>query len=130
VAGKPAIKVEGARELRKALGRMEDGLSDLTALHREIAERVASDARERAPSLSGKLRGSIKGKGYKTRAAVTAGSKLVPYAGPIHFGWPARNIKPQPFLYDALDHRKGEIVNAYEERVGELVKRLDRETPG
>ncbi len=109
---------------------MEDGLSDLTALHRDIAERVASDARERAPSLSGRLRGSIKGKGYKTRASVEAGSRLVPYAGPIHFGWPKRNIKPQPFLYDALDRRKGEIVNAYEERVGELVKRLDRETPG
>jgi len=32
---------------------------------------------------------------------VQAGRASVPYAGPIHWGWPARNIEPQPFLTDA-----------------------------
>lgn len=128
--GKPAVKVTGAKELRKALKHMGDDLSDLTALHRELAEMVASAARQRAPRRSGALAGSIKGKGSTSRASVTAGSRTVPYAGPIHFGWPARNIAPQPFLYDALDSRKREVVSRYEDRVGDLVKRLDRETPG
>lgn len=131
MAGKgPAVEVHGAKELRKALQRMGDDLADFTALHRELAEMVAGAARSRAPVLSGKLAGSVKGKGSKTRARVTAGSRLVPYAGPIHFGWPRHNISPQPFLYDALDSRKREVVSRYEDRVGDLVKRLDRETPG
>jgi hypothetical protein len=63
-------------------------------------------------------------------SAVTAGSRSVPYAGPIHFGWPRHNIKPQPFLYDAADRRINDVVNVYEKRVDALVTRLDRETPG
>lgn len=131
MAGKgPAVEVTGAKELRRALTRMGDDLADLTELHRDIAEAVASTARQRAPRRSGNLAASVKGKGYKTRALVTAGSRSILYAGPIHFGWPARNIEPQPFLYDALDSRKREVVAKYEDRVGDLVKRVDRDTPG
>ncbi len=25
----------------------------------------------------------------------------MPYAGPIHYGWPRRNIEPQPWLVNA-----------------------------
>ena len=128
--GKPAVQVTGAKELRKALKNMGNDLSDLTALHRELAEMVAQAARSRVPVRSGALRDSIRGKGAKTRASVQAGARMVPYAGPIHFGWPARNISPQPFLYDALEARKREVVNRYEDRIGDLVKKVDRETPG
>ena len=131
MAGKgPAVRVTGAKELRKALKNMGNDLSDLTALHRDLAEMVAQSARSKVPVRSGALSASIRGKGTKTRASVQAGSRMVPYAGPIHFGWPARNISPQPFLYDALDARKREVVSRYEDRVGDLVKKLDRETPG
>ena len=130
MAGKPAVQVTGAKELRKALKNMGDDLSDLTALHRELAEMVASAARSRTPVRSGRLMQSVRGKGSKTRASVTAGGRGVVYAGPIHFGWPAHNIEPQPFLYDALDARKRAVVDRYESRIGDLVKKLDRETPG
>ena len=131
MAGKgPAVQVTGARELRRAMKNMGHDLSDLTALHRDLAELVASDARNRAPKRTGKLAASVKGRATRTRATVLAGGPMIPYAGPIHFGWPARNIEPQPFLYDALDARKREVVNRYEDRVGDLVKKLDRETPG
>ncbi len=64
------------------------------------------------------------------RAAVAAGKRRTPYAGVIHFGWPKHNIEPQPFLYKALDRRYDEVVAIYEKRLDDLVKRLDRETPG
>jgi hypothetical protein len=127
---KPAVQVTGAKELRKALQRMGADLGDLTRIHRDVAGIVREAAVQRVPVRSGKLRATIKGKGTKARATVTAGSRPVPYAGPIHFGWPARNIEPQPFLYDALDERKGEVARRYEDLVGDLVKKLDRETPG
>lgn len=126
---KPAIKVEGAKELRKALGRMGADLKDLTKINREAADTVAGDARGRAPRLTGRLAGSVKSRATKTRASVQAGGRLVPYAGPIHFGWSARNIEAQPFLYTALDRRRDEVVRRYQRRVDELVVRVGRETP-
>lgn len=114
--------------------RMGADMKDLTAINREVADKVVGEARGRAPVRSGRLRRSIKPKATQTRAAVRAGGgsgkNLVLYAGPIHFGWFLRNIDPQPFLYDALDARKDEIVRRYERRVAQLVEKLDRETPG
>ena len=105
-------------------------LRDLTAVHREAADKVQGEARARVPRLTGALSKTIKSRATKTSARVEAGSRLVPYAGPIHFGWPRRNIEPQPFLYDALESRRDQVVDVYEKRVSELVRRLDRETPG
>ena len=47
----------------------------------------------------------------------------MPYAGPMHFGWRARAIDPNPFLYDALDERRDEVVAAYEKQTADLLKK-------
>jgi hypothetical protein len=60
---------------------------------------------------------------------VKAGGRLVPYAGPIHFGWPRHNIAPNPFIYDALDDRKAEVIDKYEAHIEALVEKVGRETP-
>lgn len=104
-------------------------LKDITKVNRAAAEDVAQHARQRAPVLTGRLKRTIRAGATQKRGTVAAGSRLVVYAGPIHFGWPARNIGPQPFIYDALDERREEVVAKYAERVGELVRRVGRETP-
>jgi hypothetical protein len=43
----------------------------------------------------------VRGSGTQAAAIVRAGRAAVPYAGPIHWGWPSRHIKAQPWLYDA-----------------------------
>ncbi len=129
MAGKPVVQVTGAKELRAALKHMGADLKDLTRTNKAAAQPVAERAREIAPNVSGRLSGSTRATATRTQGLVAAGGSAVPYAGPIHFGWRARNISPQPFLYDALDQRKDEVVRVYEERVGELVIRVGRETP-
>jgi len=128
-AGQPAIQVQGAKELRAALKRMGADLVDLTAINKAAAEKVAESARDIVPHLTGALGGTIKATATRTRGRVQAGSRPVPYAGPIHFGWPARNISPQPFLYEALDERRDEVVEAYEAHIEALVEKVGRETP-
>lgn len=124
------IQVTGAKELRRALKRMDADLKDLTRINKSAAEIVARTARERAPVLTGRLRNTIKVGATRTRGTVSAGNRgNVPYAGPIHFGWPQRNISPQPFIYDALDERRSEVVELYQTRVADLVTRVGRETP-
>ncbi len=46
----------------------------------------------------------------------------MPYAGPIIFGWHKHDIKPQPFIYHALDARRGEVLVAYEAALGRLIE--------
>ena len=118
------IGVEGARELRKALKTVGDeakaGLKDVNV---EVAEIVARAAVTKVPARSGALRETIRAAGAQTRASVKAGFKKVPYAGVIHFGWPARKIAPQPFLYDALDARRDEVVDTYANGMADLLRK-------
>jgi hypothetical protein len=94
----PVVQVEGARELRATLKRAGDDLGDLKGVHDEIARLIAGVAATRAPKLTGRLAGSIRGSGAKTVATVRAGGASIPYAKVIHFGWPAHNISANPFL--------------------------------
>lgn len=125
----PGVQITGARELRAALVKMGAGLGELKDIHREAAEDVATAARGGAPRVSGDLIGTIRVSVRQTGAGVLAGGRGVLYAGPIHFGWHRRHIVPQPFLYDALDERAGEVAERYQRRVDELVDALDDATP-
>lgn len=127
--GRPAIEVEGGPRLRKALRQTSDGLADLKDAHADSADIVASEARSLVEVRTGGLLGTIRTDRRATGASVLAGRSRVPYAGVYHFGWPAHNIEPHPFLYDALDHRRDEVVARYDAEVGRLVKRFDREAP-
>jgi hypothetical protein len=129
MAGKPAVQVTGAVEFRAAMKRMGADLSDLTKIHREAAKPVLETSRSIVPRVSGTLAGSLRISATKASAKVLSGSAAVPYAGPIHFGWPARNIRPQPFLYDALDQRADEVVEKYEAHIEALVEKVAAETP-
>ena len=118
------VSVEGARELRKALKTVGDeAKAGLKETNLEVAEIVARAAVTKVPAQSGALRETIRAAGAQTRASVKAGFKKVPYAGVIHFGWPDRGIAPQPFLYDALDSRRGEVVDAYQSGMADLLRK-------
>ena len=108
-----SIKATGVKELRREIRKMGDDLEDLTALNLDVATLVSDRAKDIVPRRTGTLADTIRPAGTKTAGRVRAGFKRVPYAGVIHFGFPARRITPQPFLYDALDQRRGEVFNAY-----------------
>lgn len=116
------IELEGQREFRRALRAMGDDLDDLKAAHLAGARIVMKEALELVPVLTGTLQETIRASGTKTRGVVRAGYKRVPWAGPIHFGWPDRNITPQPFLYDAIDHRRDEVLDVYWDRVTRIAR--------
>lgn len=135
--GRPiTIKVEGARELRRALKRGGDDVGDMRKVHREIARDLASTSRPLVPHRTGKLAASLKGEGTQTKARIVAGSASVPYAGPIHFGWPTRPnpgrgvrggpIPANPFLYTAVDRRRDEVMAAYQEHVERICSKVER----
>lgn len=128
--GRAGIEIVGARELRSGLRKLGDRADDLKDVHQDAGELVAGTARELVDVVSGDLRDTIRTDRRKSGASVIAGRASVPYAGVNHFGWPARNIEPDPFLYDALDQRRDEVVDRYRRGVDELVRKFEIETPG
>ena len=128
--GSSRIEVEGAKELRRSLKHLEGNLGNLRDVHRDAGEVVRQEAASIVPVLTGALRSTLRVSARNVQAAVLAGGRsLVPYAGPIHFGWHARNIEPQPFLYEAADRRRDEVRDRYERQVAKLIHRFDREAP-
>jgi hypothetical protein len=124
----PAVNIDGGRKLRKAFKDAGDDMSDLKDLHRRLADDVAGTAKTKVPVRSSRLKDSIRGSGTKTAARVRAGNNRktasgVPYAAPIHFGWGRRGIRPQPFLYEALDSRRQEVVDAYNTEVRTIIRK-------
>lgn len=109
--------------MRRALRAVEGGTSDLKDVHARAARLVADRATQLAPRLSGRLASSVRSTGQARVGVVRAGFASIPYAGPIHFGWRAHNIEPQPFLYDALDDRRAAVFEAYRRQVDDLIAR-------
>ena len=118
-----SIKVQGMRELRRKISVLDGNFDQLKDLHEDLAMMVAERSSQLAPIRTGRLRETIRASGTKTAGRVRAGFKRVPYAGVIHFGFPARGIKPQPFLYDALDERHNEVFETYFNGVKKIQKK-------
>lgn len=119
-----AARIEGLREVQKALRDLSDDLRDeMKPTHLKAAEIVVEGAKRYVPVRTGRLAASMRAAATRTGGRVRVGSAAVPYAGPIHFGWPARRIQPQPFIYDALDPRRSEVANIYAERIMDLIDR-------
>jgi hypothetical protein len=123
-----SVKVEGLNDTKrklKKLGKDVDYGDQFLAVNKTLAEAVAGDSKNYVPVLTGALQGTIRAAASKTSGHVKVGYKAVPYAGPIHFGWPARFIKPQPFIYDAIDRRRNEIKDRYDQLVKKLIREND-----
>lgn len=107
------VRIEGLDTLVRTLNRAGVDITELKDAHKRAGEIVATEAESRAPRVSGKLAGSIRSARQAKRARVQAGRASVPYAGPIHWGWPRRNIEPNPFLSDAAQATESRWRDAY-----------------
>ena len=110
------------RQLRKA---RDAGLDEqLKRTHADGAEIVARRAAQLAPRKSGALAGDIRGSGAKRSARVRAGRAALPYAGPIHYGWPERNIEEQPFIADAVSDKAGEVAKMFRDNIDKMLRKV------
>jgi hypothetical protein len=117
------VRVEGLDQLARSMRRAGEDIEELKDAHAAAAGIVAAAAEARAPRRSGRLAGSVRGSRQIRRARVQAGSSRVPYAAPIHWGWPARNIAANPFLSDAAQDTEPQWVTRY---LADIQKALDK----
>lgn len=113
------VEVRGLDAMRRALRALGPEFSvALRLAHRDIANRIVAPAAAReAPRRSGTLAGDVRGLATQNAARVAVGRAAVPYANPIHWGWPRRNIAPNPFLQRAAELSRSRVQAEYEAAV-------------
>lgn len=88
-----SVEVDGLRQLVRGLEQAGVELDDLKDVFGTIADYAAETAGRLTPHRSGALRATVRGNRAKNKAVVMFGRGKVAYAGPIIYGWPARNIR-------------------------------------
>lgn len=120
------LKVIGGRNLRRTLAKAGVDLTELKATNAKVAGIVATRGRGLAPvGPTGRLAGSVRPSGTKTQAVVRAGFARVPYAGPIHWGWPKRNIEAQPFLSEAATATEPTWQDVYMTFIDKVINQVE-----
>ena len=124
---RPIIEVKGIKETVRTLEKFGVDASDLKTAFQRIGTMVANEAKILAPKQSGALEASIRASKTKNKAAIRAGSAKVPYAGVIHYGWPAHNIEAHPFLTTAVEHQGPAAVRMMDDELHGLIRKYDLE---
>ncbi len=125
-----AIKITGLSKVQRDLRKLSTDALDLNKsefleTNKQVAEIIINESKKYVPVVSGALAAAVKNASTKKSAKVRAGNVAVPYAGPIHFGYPKRAIKPNPFFYEAIDSRRNEVAQRYTTLVESLIKKYD-----
>jgi hypothetical protein len=124
MAAPTVLEVRGARQLRATLRRAGDDLEEMKAIHATVAGMVAAAAQSRAPRRTGRLAATVRPSGARTQAVVRAGYARVPYANPIHWGWPRRGIRPSLFLTSAAADTEPLWFATYTRAVDAILERI------
>jgi hypothetical protein len=72
------------------------------------------------------MAGRVKGNNARRKATVAVNTV---YAGPIHYGWPARDIVGQPFVIDAAQATEPTWLPAYEAEIDVILGKIGASTP-
>lgn len=117
------IRIAGLDNLIRTMRRASVEIAELKDAHAHAGEIVAREAERRAPRRTGRLASSVRASRQARRAQVLAGRASVPYAPPIHWGWPARGIAANPFVSEAAQDTEPEWVPVY---LADVQAALDR----
>lgn len=133
------VKLEGATAVRRAIRRMQGDLSALGDVHAQVADIVIRYATTIAPRKTGRLAADMRSTKTRNRASVRAGRASVPYAGPVHWGWPTRPkhdearglwggpIKGNPFITEAAQATEPAWIQFYSRELQRLATQAERD---
>jgi hypothetical protein len=124
-----AIGVEGLASTIRTMKALGDDTATIKEALRQAALTMAEAAKDTIPEKTGKLKRTLRVSATNYGSFVLAGTKKVPYANPIHWGWFVdrksdaarkssrgyikKNIKPNPFFSKALGYTKEEIFRNF-----------------
>lgn len=125
----PTVKVEGARELRAQMRKAGVDVANMKDANQRAGRIITSAGRGMAPKRSGRLAASLRPAAAVSGVTVRGGSAGVPYAGPIHWGWPRHGIRANPFLSIAAQSTEPQWLEAYMAGVDDAIAQCKGKAP-
>lgn len=120
-----ALYVVGQKRFVQTMRKAGADMQELKEVNRRAADIAKPEAAARAPrGKTGRLAGSIRAGATQKAGIIRAGRKTVPYAGPINYGWPARNIRPRTFVNDAVASTESQWAKEYETFVKKTMNQI------
>ena len=119
------ISIQGVKEVTDSLNKLARDLQSNIELNKELSTTLSQKASAMAPKLTGALASSVIGNPSAEKAQILAGSAAVPYAGVQEYGWPERNIRPQPYLNPAVNDNMGYIIEKYNDSIQAGIKQYN-----
>lgn len=119
------VRVEGLREAVRDLQKWGAEVDDLKDAFADISTRGARLASSFAPVKSGALQASVRGNRAKSKAVITSGRARTPYAGPINYGWPDRNIAGSFFMQRADEQMRPIALDLLEKNIDRIIEGLN-----
>lgn len=119
--GDVRLRVDGLGKTLRSMQRAGADADDMKDLMFTLGSIVVAAAQP--PRADGTLAATLRAGRGKTKAVVRAGGARAPYAGVIHYGWPSRNIAPQPFLTDALNNTRAQILSKLDAGLADLLRK-------
>ena len=116
-ASKGAVRVDGVREVQKALAKVGAEAADLKSAHLAVSSRLVPGIAQRSPRRTGALASGWQPGATKGRARITNTQR---YAGVIEYGWPKRGIEPARMVRDTVAASHREILETYEAELARL----------
>lgn len=121
VQGDVRLRVEGLGKTLRAMAKAGADAESMKDLMHTLGMLVVNASNP--PRADGDLATTLRAGRGKTKAVVRAGGAKAPYAGVIHYGWPARNIEAQPFLTEALQSTRPQVLSELDKGLGELLRK-------
>lgn len=118
------VEIEGLSRFITTCKRAGVDMANFKTANQRTGEIVASTARFLAPRRSGNLALSIRSSAQARRVRILAGDTGVPYAAPIHWGWPSRNIAANPFASKAAQATESIWTTAYQKELAAIVAKV------
>lgn len=120
-----ALYVVGQKRFVQTMRKAGADMQELKEVNRRAADIAKPEAVALAPrGKTGRLAGSIRAGATQKAGIIRAGRKTVPYAGPINYGWPARNIRPRTFVNDAVASTESQWAKEYETFVKKTMNQI------
>lgn len=117
------VYITGLREMTRAMEKAGVDVEELKDVMGDIATEATRVMQPYIPSKSGALRASARGNRAKGKAVVTIGKARTPYAAPIQWGWPRRNIKPARFVERTDEVMETKVVQMLEQGWTKIAER-------
>ena len=122
--------------MRRTLKQSGIDLKQLRDANREAARSILPIAIGMAPVGTpppphwnvpppGRLKASLRVAATNRAGIVRAGRKSVPYAGVIHWGWPARHITPHPWIMRAAQENEAVWMAVYMHHIDDILDQIE-----